>query len=108
MFRIQKKFKLMILIFVAISTVCSFWFAVSLYNFINISDNAVNIFITYCVMYFFAFGISPIYYEAAVEITYPVPEGIFKVLTHSPVVNIENTCMKHLQNLLYHDCKLKF
>ena len=76
----------MILIFVAISTVCSFWFAVSLYDFINITDNAVNIFVTYCVMNFFAFGISPIYYEAAVEITYPVPEGIHVFSINAPMI----------------------
>ena len=57
------------------ATPLAFWFAVSVYGFA--STNAVNLFISLCLQYFFAFATGPLYFEAAVEVTYPVPEGIF-------------------------------
>ena len=57
------------------ATPLAFWFAVSVYGFT--STNAVNLFITLCLQYFFAFATAPLYFEAAVEVTYPVPEGMF-------------------------------
>ena len=56
------------------ATPLAFWFAVSVYGFT--STNAVNLFISLCLQYFFAFATTPLYFEAAVEVTYPVPEGI--------------------------------
>ena len=55
------------------ATPLAFWFAVSVYGFT--STNAVNLFITLCLQYFFAFATTPLSFEAAVEVTYPVPEG---------------------------------
>lgn len=55
------------------ATLLAFWFAVSVYGYT--SSNAINLFITLCLQYFFAFAPTPLYYEAAVEVTYPVPEG---------------------------------
>ena len=69
----KKKFKLLLFILLTIATVLAFWFAVSVYGYT--SNNAVNIFITLCLQYFFAFATTPLFYEAAVEVTYPVAEG---------------------------------
>ena len=57
------------------ATLLAFWFAVSVYGFT--SKNAVNLFISLCLQYFFAFAATPLYFEAAVEVTYPVPEGTY-------------------------------
>ena len=56
------------------ATPLAFWFAVSVYGFT--SKNAVNLFISLCLQFFFAFATTPLYFEAAVEVTYPVPEGV--------------------------------
>ena len=56
------------------ATLLAIWFAVSVYGYT--SNNAVNLFISLCLQYFFAFATYPLYVEAAVEVTYPVPEGI--------------------------------
>ena len=56
------------------ATILAFWFAVSVYGYT--SNNAINLFISLCLQYFFAFATSPLLFEAAVEVTYPVPEGI--------------------------------
>jgi hypothetical protein len=71
--RIQRKFKLLMLLLLALATLLAFWFAVSVYGYT--SNNAVNLFITLCFQFFFSFAPGPLYYEAAVEVTYPVPEG---------------------------------
>ena len=67
-FRIQRKFKLLLIVLLTIATLLAFWFAVSVYGFT--SKNAVNIFISLCLQYFFAYATSPLYFEAAVEVTY--------------------------------------
>ena len=72
--RIQRKFKLLMLLLLALATLLAFWFAVSVYGYT--SNNAINLFITLCFQFFFSFAPSPLYYEAAVEVTYPVPEGM--------------------------------
>ena len=38
--------------------------------------NAINLFVTLCLQYFFALSTTSLYLEAAVEVTYPIPEGI--------------------------------
>ena len=80
--RIQRRFKVFLVVLLAIATPLAFWFAVSVYGFT--SQNAVNLFITLCLQYFFAFATTPLFFEAAVEVTYPVPEGnvIFSILNH--------------------------
>ena len=72
--RIQRKFKLLMLLLLALATLLAFWFAVSVYGYT--SNNAINLFITLCFQFFFSFAPGPLYYEAAVEVTYPVPEGM--------------------------------
>ena len=56
------------------ATLLAFWFAVSVYGYT--SNNAINLFISLCLQYFFAFATLPLFFEAAVEVTYPVPEGM--------------------------------
>jgi len=56
-----------------VATLLSFWFSLSVYGYT--SSNAVNIFLSLCLQYFFAMATNPLYYEAAVETTYPVAEG---------------------------------
>ena len=56
------------------ATLLAFWFAVSIYGYT--SNNAINLFVSLCLQYFFAFATFPLFFEAAVEVTYPVPEGI--------------------------------
>ena len=70
---IRKKFKLLMLLFLTLSTILAFWFALSIYGYT--SKNAINLFLTLCFQVFFTFAPSPLFYEAAVEVTYPVPEG---------------------------------
>ena len=55
------------------STALAFWFAASVYGYT--SNNAVNLFLTLCFQYFFALSTTSIFLEAAVEVTYPIPEG---------------------------------
>ena len=74
--RIQRKFKLLMLLFLTLATILAFWFALSIYGYT--SNNAVNLFISLCLQVFFSFAPSPLFYEAAVEVTYPVPEGIYR------------------------------
>ena len=57
------------------ATLLAIWFAVSVYGYT--SNNAINLFISLCLQYFFAFATFPLFFEAAVEVTYPVPEGQF-------------------------------
>ena len=82
--RIQRKFKLLMLLLLALATLLAFWFAVSVYGYT--SNNAINLFITLCFQFFFSFAPSPLYYEAAVEVTYPVPEGMIPVSKHSSIL----------------------
>ena len=56
------------------ATLLAIWFAISVYGYT--SNNAINLFISLCLQYFFAFAAYPLYVEAAVEVTFPVPEGI--------------------------------
>ena len=63
------------LLLLAVATLLAFWFAVSVYGYT--SNNAINLFLTLCFQFFFSFAPSPLYYEAAVEVTYPVPEGMY-------------------------------
>ena len=72
--RIQRRFKLLLLLLLAMAAVLAFWFAVSVYGYTP--NNAINLFISLCLQYLFAFATYPLYVEAAVEVTYPVPEGI--------------------------------
>ena len=72
-FRIQRRFKLILLSLLTVATLLSFWFSLSVYGYT--SSNAVNIFLSLCLQYFFAMATNPLYYEAAVETTYPVAEG---------------------------------
>ena len=72
-YRIQRRFKLILLLLLMMATPLAFWFAVSVYGFT--STNAINLFISLCLQYFFAFATTPLVFEAAVEVTYPVPEG---------------------------------
>ena len=55
------------------ATLLAFWFAVSVHGYT--SNNAINLFTSLCLQYFSAFATYPLYIEAAVEVTYPVPEG---------------------------------
>ena len=55
------------------ATIVAFWFAVSVYGYT--SNNAINLFISLCLQYFFAFATLPLFFAAAVEVTYTVPEG---------------------------------
>ena len=71
--RIQRRFKLLLLLLLTMATLLAFWFAVSVYGYT--SNNAINLFISLCLQYFFAFATFPLFFEAAVEVTYPVPEG---------------------------------
>ena len=73
-FRIQRRFKLLILLLLALTTVLAFWFAASIYGYVT--SNAINLFITLCLVYFFALSTTSLYMEAAVEVTYPIPEGM--------------------------------
>lgn len=77
-FRIQRRFKLFLLLLLMMATPLAFWFAVSVYGYT--STNAVNLFISLCLQYFFAFATTPLFFEAAVEVTYPVPEGMFQCM----------------------------
>ena len=75
------------LLLLALATLLAFWFAVSIYGYT--SNNAINLFITLCFQLFFSFAPGPLYYEAAVEVTYPVPEGmnlipVTKISIHIP------------------------
>lgn len=72
-FRAQKQFKLLLLILVSLSTLLAFWFAASVYGYT--SDNAINLFVTLCLEYFFTLATTSLFMEAAVEVTYPIPEG---------------------------------
>ena len=76
-FRVQRRFKVILLVLLTGATVFAFWFSVSVYGYIT--DNAVNKFLSLCLQYFFAMAATPIYYEAAVEATYPVPEGMLSI-----------------------------
>ena len=67
------EFKLIILVIVFLAALLAFWFAVSIYGYT--SQSPINIFITLCLLHFCNFATAPLYYEAAVEVTYPVPEG---------------------------------
>ena len=58
----------------SLTTLSVLWFALSIYGWG--SGNPVNLFITYSLFYTFSFASMPIYYEAAVEATYPISEGI--------------------------------
>ena len=79
--RFQRKLKLLLIILLGISTAFGFYFSLAVYGYI--SGSAVNIFMGLCLQYFFTFATTPLYYEAAVEVTYPVPEG---KCTHMSVV----------------------
>jgi FLVCR family MFS transporter len=71
--RFQRRFKLILLILTSLTTLSLLWFSLSMYGWGSL--NPVNLFITYCLFYMFSFASLPIYYEAAIEATYPVPEG---------------------------------
>ena len=62
------------------ATPLAFWFAVSVYGYT--SNNAINLFISLCLQFFFAFATTPLFLEAAVEVTYPVPEGMLSRLDY--------------------------
>jgi MFS family permease len=68
------KFKIMLIIFVILSLVFSIWFSFAIYGWG--SSNPVYFFISYCLCCTFTSTAIPIYYEAAVECTYPIGEGI--------------------------------
>ncbi|XP_019853138.1 PREDICTED: disrupted in renal carcinoma protein 2 homolog isoform X2 [Amphimedon queenslandica] len=72
--RFQRKFKVILLVLMSLTTLSVLWFALSIYGWG--SSNPVNLFITYSLFYTFSFASMPIYYEAAVEATYPISEGI--------------------------------
>ena len=72
--RTEKRFKLILLLLVTMSTALAFWFAASVYGYT--SNNPINLFLTLCFQYFFALSTTSIFLEAAVEVTYPIPEGI--------------------------------
>jgi FLVCR family MFS transporter len=72
-FRFQRKFKLLLIILLGVSTFFGFYFSLAVYGYI--SGSAANIFMGLCLQYFFTFATTPLYYEAAVEVTYPVSEG---------------------------------
>ena len=72
-FRVQRRFKMLIFILLIPSTLSAFWFAISVYGYT--STNAVNLFVTLCFQYFCALSTTSLYLEAAVEVTYPIPEG---------------------------------
>ena len=74
--RIQKKFKLTLIVLLVISSILGVWFAVSVYGYWHWSQSVYNIFLTLCLQLFFSYGATPIFYEACAEVTYPVPEGI--------------------------------
>ena len=77
------------------ATLLAIWFAVSVYGYT--SNNAVNLFISLCLQYFFAFAAYPLYVEAAVEVTFPVPEGI----TVHIVINFIVLCISSLTEFGY-------
>ena len=66
------------------ATPLAFWFAVSVYGYT--STNAVNLFLSLCFQYFFATATIPLFFEAAVEVTYPVPEGEYHVLLQLHII----------------------
>jgi FLVCR family MFS transporter len=71
--RFQRNFKLILMILIGLATVFFIWFSLSIYGWG--SSNPINLFFSFC-MYSILIGTSmPIYYEAAVESTYPVTEG---------------------------------
>ena len=71
--RVQRRFKVILLLLLSVATAVAVWFSLSVYGYT--SDNAVNVFLSLCFQYFFTLATIPIYYEAAVEATFPVPEG---------------------------------
>ena len=79
--RIQRRFKLFLLLLLCMATPLAFWFAVSVYGYT--SNNAINLFISLCLQFFFAFATTPLFFEAAVEVTYPVPEGMLSQLDYA-------------------------
>ena len=72
----------------------AFWFAVSVYGYI--STNAINLFIS---QFFFAFATTPLFFEAAVEVMYPVPEGSY-VIKSDHLFNVTNSLSQSLQDPL--------
>lgn len=72
-FRFQRRFKLILLTLLVLTTAFFLWFSLSLYGWG--SSNPVNLFVSFCLTYVFSFASIPIFYEAAVEATYPVSEG---------------------------------
>jgi len=71
--RLQRRFKIILLMLLTLATLLCVWFSLSIYGYTN--NSAINIFITLCLVYFFSMATTPIYLEAGVEATYPVPEG---------------------------------
>ena len=71
--RLQRRFKIILLMLLTLATLLCVWFSLSIYGYT--SNSPINIFITLCLVYFFSLATTPIYLEAAVEATYPVPEG---------------------------------
>ena len=93
--RIQRKFKLLLVILLTVATLLAFWFAISVYGYT--SANAVNLFLSLCIQYFFTFAAYPLFFEAAVEVTYPVPEGkIMFVRSCHHASTINHSEMGHL------------
>jgi len=74
-FRFQRRFKLILLFLLTVATVMSLWFSLSIYGIVPRSYNPLNFFISYAAIVVCTFCAFPIYYEAIVENTYPVPEG---------------------------------
>lgn len=72
--RFQRKFKIILFVLMTFTTLSVIWFALSIYGWG--SRNPINLFVTYTSFYTFSFASMPIYYEAAVEATYPIAEGI--------------------------------
>jgi len=71
--RFQRKFKLILLFFLVVCAGFSLWFSLSLYGYG--SSHPVNYFISFTVVNVAAVAVFPVFYEAVVESTYPVPEG---------------------------------
>ena len=72
--RFQRRFKLILFILMSLTTLSILWFSLSIYGWG--SRNPINLFISFSLFYTFSFASMPIYYEAVIEATYPIAEGI--------------------------------
>lgn len=63
--------------FLSLCTALSLWFSLSIYGWG--SQNPINYFFSFALVNVFALAAFPVFYEAIVENTYPVSEGVNSV-----------------------------